>query len=176
MVSAHLWLWIPSHPACESYGHSLVDLVMFQLHLEAWCHSVFHRHIPIVDFIAWIIHRRPFQPVLDFTDESLLTAGDFVFLDQTEQDLVNNLSPSWYIASRASSPLQWRLRRHWYFYHRAYNRVWAHLSCIWNRKHLEIRVYDFKIIFIQKNKVQNYEDEFLFSLGLEGQTGRKAMG
>lgn len=45
------------------------------------------------------------------------------------------------VPSLIPSPMK-ALRRQWYFYHRAYNRVWAHFSCIWNRKHLEISVYD----------------------------------
>lgn len=45
------------------------------------------------------------------------------------------------VPSLIPSPMK-ALRRQWYFYHRAYNRVWAHFSCIWNRKHLGVSVYD----------------------------------
>lgn len=55
-----LWLWIPSDSACESYRHAFKDLVMFQLHLKEWRHSIFHRHVPILSFIPRFIHWRPF--------------------------------------------------------------------------------------------------------------------
>lgn len=80
MSLAHLWLWIPGHPAGESHWHPFKDLVVSQLHLEAWSRPVLHGQGATLRLVARPVHRAPFQPVLDLTDEPLFTAGDLVLL------------------------------------------------------------------------------------------------
>lgn len=75
-----LWLWTPSHSTREGHGHPLKDLVMFQLHLKEGSCCVFHRHIGFLHLISGLLHRGALQPVLNLTDQPLLTAGDFVLL------------------------------------------------------------------------------------------------
>lgn len=90
MSLAYLWLWIPSHSTRESHRHPLKDLVMFQLHLEEGCCGTFGGHFRVLSLVAaGLVHRRALQPVLYLTYQSLLAAGDFVFLGRTQKAQVS---------------------------------------------------------------------------------------
>lgn len=76
--NTHFWFWVSINLAREGYWHALKDFVVFELLVEWWCHAC--RVFIMLHIIIWFFHWRTLQAEFNLTDESLLEAGHFVFL------------------------------------------------------------------------------------------------
>lgn len=66
--------------AREGNRHALEDFVVLQLLIEGWRRAPPCRVFVVLHVVVRFFHRGTLQTELDFTDEPLLEAGDFVFL------------------------------------------------------------------------------------------------
>lgn len=75
--------------AREGNRHALEDFVVLQLPIEGWRRAPSCRVFVVLHVVVRFFHWGTLQSELDFTDEPLLEAGDFVFLqdNRTRTDL-----------------------------------------------------------------------------------------
>lgn len=66
--------------AGEGNRHALKNFVVLQLLIEGWRRPLSGRVFVVLHVVVRFFHRRALQAELDLTDEPLLEAGHFVFL------------------------------------------------------------------------------------------------
>lgn len=71
--------------AGEGDRHALEDFVVLQLLVEGWRRPPSSRVLVVLHVVVRFFHRGTLQPELDLTDEPLLEAGHFVFLQQNRK-------------------------------------------------------------------------------------------
>lgn len=76
----YLWFRVSVDLAREGNRHALEDFVVLQLLIEEWRRAPPCRVFIVLHVVVRFFHWGTLQTELNFTDEPLLEAGDFVFL------------------------------------------------------------------------------------------------